>query len=358
MRSTDDCGACGHACDALCVSAACRLPVAIAAGPRHACALTDAGEVLCWGLNSGGAVSIDRPDAIVRVPALVALPGPAVEIHVTDAASFARLADGTIVSWGYAALGRTSTGRGPAPLEAPADAIAFDARAYNGCLVHTNGHVACWGRVQVPTDVPDLIDVVDVAVGSDFACVRHLDGGVSCWGSDSNGQLGDGRTSDRPTPERIVGLADVVTLEAGDAHACAVTAEGAALCWGRNESGQLGIGTTVTARRPTAVAGLTGIVDASAGAAHTCFVLVDRTLRCAGSNVSGQLGAGPTLTSTPWASFAPPITDVLVVEAGAQTLFVIDGAHASRACGLASSGQLTLPSTPSVVFGLTSLAWD
>lgn len=45
-------------------------------------------------------------------------------------------------------------------------------------------------------------------------------------------QLGDGTTTDRPTPVQVRGLADVVAVAAGYWHSLALRADGTVWAWG------------------------------------------------------------------------------------------------------------------------------
>ena len=112
---------------------------------------------------------------------------------------------------------------------------------------------------------------------------------LSCWGTGTDGRLGTGSTSSRPSP-RAVSLADPVALDVGSAHSCAVTKPGEVFCWGRNSLGQLGVGDHDERHVPTRVRGLSNARVVTAGPQHTCALLNDGTTRCWGSNRDGELG--------------------------------------------------------------------
>ncbi len=119
-------------------------------------------------------------------------------------------------------------------------------------------------------------------------------GGVRCWGYHAFGAIGDGTTTNRPTPARVVGLqSGVVAISAGGLFACAVNANGVAKCWGFNGSGQVGDGSTVNRLVPAQVRGLRSQVAAvTASNDHIRARMTDGSLRCWGSNTHGELGDG------------------------------------------------------------------
>jgi alpha-tubulin suppressor-like RCC1 family protein len=74
-----------------------------------------------------------------------------------------------------------------------------------------------------------------------------------CWGMNTNGQVGDGSTTNRPAPVVVAGGLTLASLAAGGLHTCGVTSGGAAYCWGSGNLGQLGDGTGLDRQTPVAV---------------------------------------------------------------------------------------------------------
>src|SRR5512142_344448 len=77
------------------------------------------------------------------------------------------------------------------------------------------------------------------------------------WGGNAFGQLGDGTTTDHPSPTRIAALpATVRQVAAGNDFKLALLADGTVLAWGQNSVGQLGDGTQKSRATPAPVPGL------------------------------------------------------------------------------------------------------
>ncbi len=84
-------------------------------------------------------------------------------------------------------------------------------------------------------------------------------GGLLCWGDNGSGALGDGTTSDRPTPVGVASLATgVQDVAAAVGYSCVITSTGGVKCWGSNFFGQVGDGTTTERHTPVNVVGLPG----------------------------------------------------------------------------------------------------
>ena len=67
------------------------------------------------------------------------------------------------------------------------------------------------------------------------------DGTLWAWGRNTEGQLGDGTTTDRTSPVQV--LDRVAAVSAGTGHTMAIKTDGTLWAWGSNGSGQLGDGT-------------------------------------------------------------------------------------------------------------------
>ena len=118
----------------------------------------------------------------------------------------------------------------------------------------------------------------------------------SLWGTGRNnrGQLGDGTTTDRNSPVKIVDK-DVIAVAAGTYHSLFIKSGGSLWAMGQNNYGQLGDGTTTDRTNPVQIvaSGVTAVVADY----HTMFLKSDGTLWVMGRNNYGQLGNGNTTSS-------------------------------------------------------------
>jgi len=147
-----------------------------------------------------------------------------------------------------------------------------------------------------PLRVSGLAHVNQLALGEFHSCALRAEGYVSCWGLNSEGELGDGSyTYYTATPSRVL-LDSVDSITAGTRWTCATTNDRVAnnaFCWGGNTEGELGDGTTTERRLPNQVPlAEAHVVSMAAGIMHTCAVLSNSTASCWGWNAEGELGRG------------------------------------------------------------------
>ena len=170
----------------------------------------------------------------------------------------------------------------------------------------------------VDKNTPSLIDLEPddsqssgpakaVTGGNKHTCAILDDDSLKCWGENDSGQLGDGTTDDKdiPTPVDLGTGKTAVAVSAGWAHTCAILNDNTLKCWGRNNYGQLGDGTTDEKDTPNLIdlepddPQSSGSAKAvSAGGLHTCAILNDDTLKCWGDSRYGQLGIGTASSDT------------------------------------------------------------
>ena len=166
--------------------------------------------------------------------------------------------------------------------------------------------------------------------------------GVRCWGYNFYGQLGDGTTTDLHNPPSSDVLAGVSQIAAGYGHTCALmSGSGGVRCWGYNSNGQLGDGTTTDLHSPPSSDVLAGVSQIAAGSYHTCALMMSTSgVRCWGYNSNGQLGDGTTTSL-----YSPPGSDVLtgvsqIAAGSSHTCTLMRGTGGVRCWGFNNFGQL------------------
>lgn len=296
---------------------------AVAVGASHACALTDAGGVKCWGTNqigqlgNGGTTGTheDGTPYISTSPVDVAgLTSGVKAIGAGTNHTCAVTNAGAVKCWGYnttGQLGNNSTTDSSIPVQAiSSGVVAVTGGNASTCALTDAGGVKCWGSnnkgqigidisttVQLtPVDVPALTSgVTSLSVGGRTACVAMTDGDLKCWGNNANGQLGVDAdiTPYSVTPVVPSGVPGAKQVATATTHACVLTTTGGVLCWGDNTYGQLGDDTTASRSMPATVEGLSsGVVAVSTNLNRSCALLDNGSVKCWGSNEVGQLGDG------------------------------------------------------------------
>ncbi len=196
--------------------------------------------------------------------------------------------------------------------------IQVDLGKAHGCGRVNDGSVYCWGAnfngetgvpgVQIvanPTKVPGTgpggLVITRISAGGDHTCGLATDQAIYCWGRNDFGQLGDGTTTDRGTPTKVVGSGVApllfVAVEATDLATCGiVNVTRAVYCWGDNSGGILGDGTqsgslAVVKTQGTGVAPLQ-FASLTSMFSTMCGLTSGMVAYCWGSDLYGQLGDG------------------------------------------------------------------
>ena len=288
----------------------------------------------------------------------VALNGVSLTFKVNSATSLSVTVPATGVSTGaikVTTAGGTSVNTNVfSVLVAPAQLVAGTSHS---CAVLTDGTAKCWGlntngqlgngtttQSTTPVAVSGLSNVKQIAAGANTTCAVLNDGTVKCWGLNTNGQLGNGTTTQSTTPVAVTGIANASQVAVGAAFACAALTDGTVKCWGLNSSGQLGNGTTVQSTTPVAVSGLSGVTAVSLGATNACALLTSGSVKCWGSNANGQLGNGSTATSSTTAVQVSGIdgttAKATAIDAGDNFVCAVNSGGALKCWGLNTNGQL------------------
>lgn len=308
--------------------------VDVAAGDRHACAVTADGTVYCWGSNSAGQLGGGTTVEHSRIPVKVLDIDNAVGVALGWKHSCAVLDNGGARCWGLNTSGQLGNGKfghdenayEPQVVGGLRDVVQLAAGEALTCAVTSEHEVYCWGTdfqgrtsiedIGVPNLArPTLIEglpgrALSVGAGRSFACALVDDGKVYCWGFNQFAELGKGEANMEgtafPIPQEVIGIdGEVLRLAIGSTHSCAATSNDV-FCWGTNLFGQLGALSDELCFgdpcHPSAVLvepleGRNGLVSIDAAYGHTCAAFRDGDVTCWGRNSAGALGDGTDVDS-------------------------------------------------------------
>ncbi len=128
-----------------------------------------------------------------------------------------------------------------------------------------------------------------VAAGVSHTVGIRTDGTLWAWGRNDQGQLGDGTTTDRSTPEQIGTASDWVSVSAAYFATFAIKRDGSLWVWGRNIEGQLGDGTNTNRTSPEQLGTSHDWASVTSGNFHTVAIKTNGTLWTWGENMHGAL---------------------------------------------------------------------
>jgi len=246
--------------------------------------------------------------------------------------------------------------------QSPLQWASVSAGDVHACALTVIGRAFCWSPAHgggshpstegAPRPVPGNLTFITISAGNLTACrsTRALAsaarefcfgqenhhtcavtrrGEAYCWGGNSDGQLGDGTTTNRSAPVRVAGGSKFASISAGDAHTCGVATDGVAYCWGRNASGELGIGLVDADPHPQPEIVARAVRTIAAGGHFSCAVDTKGIAYCWGDNYQSRLGSSA-------ADPVNPNPTPLPVDGGHE--FRSISAGETHACGLIRDG--------------------
>lgn len=340
----------------------------IASGYYHSCAVTTAGGLKCWGVNTSGQLGDNSSTQRLSPVDVVGLTSGVALVAAENTNTCAVTTAGSVKCWGDNEFGQLGNGRVTAS-KVPVDVTGLSTGVVSlaigyrhACALTGAGDAKCWGdnstgqlgnnsstSSSVPVDVYGLAaSVASVVAGGNHTCAVTKAGGAKCWGYGTYSMLGDGTQNARYAPVDVVGLSSgVAQLLATSNNTCALTTAGGVKCWGFNGQGQVGDGTKTQRSTPVDVTGLTAGVTKLAlggGASHHCAITDVGGLKCWGANTNGALGDSSTTNRLVPVDVAGLAVGVTSVSVGYRhTCAVASGA--AKCWGANSYGQVGDKST-------------
>lgn len=133
-----------------------------------------------------------------------------------------------------------------------------------------------------------------IVSGRQHSCGLTTTGGVvKCWGMGANGRIGNGGTTNQSVPQTVSGSSVFVDLFADSSAqmTCGMTNTNVVQCWGTGSNGQLGNGGTTDSLVPSSITSHS-FVSIGSGNGTTCGVLANGTGYCWGAKFYGRMGDG------------------------------------------------------------------
>lgn len=323
----------------------------VGAGTSHSLAIKSSdGSVYGWGSDSAGQLG-DNSTAtqqVYPVQAKTTATGNPILIGITDIAggaahTIALKSDGTVWTWGSNSSGQLGNGG------TTSRKLADQVKTSNSVF---------------------LTGVAAISAGDNFSVAVKTDGTVWAWGDNSSGQIGIGSTQTQKYAVQVTlsgggALTGVKRVECGSTHVIAVKTDGTVWSWGNNTNGQLGNGTTTQAKNPVQVkinstTFFTGANAVAAGTSHSAILKTDGSVYACGLNTSGQLSINSNtqqLYPTQSVSSAGPVlANIVDFACGGNHTLVTKNDGTVSGCGLNSSGQAGYPTTTTNPTACTPIA--
>ncbi|MGH9081959.1 MAG: RCC1 domain-containing protein [Acidimicrobiales bacterium] len=352
--------------------------VAVAAVALAACgsatssaATSRASSIYRWGVvgNQGkiAKLELDKPAAVGGVA------GKVVQIATSNSDGYALTSAGQVYGWGVNSYGELGDGR-PTPYETRAVKVDFPAGVkitslanpmpFDGAIAIDSAGLAWGWGLDGAGDLclPDLIYIrprqiplsdVSLATGARTHAMFDSDGTLYACGSGDAGELGNDSTASSPTPTKVTGLPrgeKITALTSSWEGSGALFADGAYYDWGYNADGQLGDGGTTNSSVPVQVklpSPVSRVFQGGSGPnnGQTIAILEDGAVWAWGENDGGQLGTG-TLTDafTPLEVHVPSGVTFVKVSSGGYATYAIDTTGRLWAWGDNGNGQLGIGS--------------
>ncbi len=240
--------------------------VDVVAAASYACALRASGGVACWGRGSEGQLGHgSTTDTATPVDVAVDRAGTRLTNVLALSATFAHTCAlteaGQVTCWGCNQYDCPTAAAQPIPAGALGDGTGTGIRPYAQRVCASGTGAAC----------PPLTGAVAISAGDAFTCALIADGSAKCWGEGGLAQLGSANRDASFLPVTVcptdasetcdgcgaLRLGDLVAISAGGLHTSVLRRDGALFAWGAAGFGQLGNGDTSvsTACAPLRVCG-------------------------------------------------------------------------------------------------------
>ena len=282
---------------------------------NNACAISNEGQLWCWGDNTSGQLGVD--DLLDNEGSKRSIPPVKVNddkwksVFTKGKRTCGIKSDNTLWCWGYGSVGQLGIGH----IEHENKIVKIPKQVGNdywnkialgsavSCGLKQDNTLWCWGKTEFIYEnmykdfvlEPELLTedkFIDIAIGNNNGgysiCGIKEDDTLWCWGSNNSGQLGNGSQSDSDIPVQV-GNDKWKTVSTGWNYTCGIKDDNSLWCWGNNYYFKLGDGTEELRTKPKKITDNSDWLKISLGKIHTCGIKNDKSLWCWGSNRTRQI---------------------------------------------------------------------
>ena len=306
---------------------------AVSAGLYSSIVMKTDGSLWAWGDNNWGQLGDGTQSNTRNSPVKIGTATNWKTVLIGAEHTIAIKTDGTLWAWGknYQGLlgdGTTTNRNSPVQIGTATnwETVFLGNTSLHTMALKTDGTLWAWGvnsdgqlgdgtttnRLS-PVQIGNATNWKSISLGYSYTVATKTDGTLWTWGNNYFGQLGDGTTTNRLSPVQIGNATNWKSVSAGGLHNFAVKNDGSLWAWGYNNSGQLGDGTTTDRHSPVQIGTANNWASISPGAYYTVAKKTDGSLWAWGENWTGQLGDGTRInryspvqtgTDTNWASIS------------------------------------------------------
>lgn len=302
-----------------CVITATNVVSAVSANSANTATVTalPSGKLFMWGTNGGGQLGLGNTTTYsspVQVGALTTW-----QRIATTGTTLAVKSTGELWSWGdnnngQLGIGNTSSYSSPKQVGALTNWKQPSNGKRSSFCVKTDGTLWSWGanyngnlglgnttNYNSPKQIGSSTTWATVAStrqgGSYSTVATTTDGKLYAWGANSNGELGQGNTTQRSSPVQVGALTNWQTPIMGAGFVLCTKTDGTLWVWGIGGGGVLGLGNSTSYSSPVQLGGLTNWATPSATSLNSMCVKTDGTLWTWGNDQYGQLGLDRRFTA-------------------------------------------------------------
>lgn len=343
------------------------IPAAASATAPAAAAAQPGNAVIAWGSSPNGELG-NGTTTNTSTPVFAKVPHNFRYTMVrTSLTSVALTTTGRVYGWGNNNAGQVGDGTTAnrlAPVRATelngVKVTAIRESALFTMVLTSAGRVLSWGMntdgelgngtttdrlAPVQARIPKGVRITAISAGYTHALALTKSGRILAWGDNTSGELGDGTKKDRHSPVyvRLPAHTKVTSIATGYETGYAVTSTGRLLAWGYNPVGELGDGTATTRLKPVRVHLPKGVKVsvATGGELHALALTTTGRVLAWGYNKTGQLGDGSTtIRQKPVFVKLPTGTKVRALAGGQDFSMALTRGGRILTWGANGSGQL------------------